>query len=176
MPTMTLLPDGTVLNIGWVANTGTVHDALDDDNDDTSYVNSTVNSQRIILDFANPTVAEGDIDFSAGISIRFTSSGRCPARDASNAGSDVTIKFQTPFGFDETINYFNNANYETENGTARTTKPDSSAWEYSDLEDLQMRCTKNGTAAVRLSYVAFEVTYTEAVVAADNAIFFGANF
>ena len=173
MPTITLLPDGTANNTGWVANTGTVHDALDDDNGDTSYVTSSTNSHRIILDFANPTVAEADIDFSAGISIRFTTSGRCPARGA--GGSDVDIKFQTPTGFDETINYHNNAFYETENGTARTTKPDSSAWSYSDLEDLQIRCTKNGTAEARLSYVVFEVTYT-AAVSADNATFFGANF
>ena len=173
MPTMILLPDGTVNNTGWVANTGTVHDALDDDNGDTSYVATSTNSHRIILDFANPTVAEADIDFSAGISIRFITSGRCPSRGAS--GSDVDIKFQTPSGFDETINYHNNVSYETENGTARTTKPDSSAWEYSDLEDLQIRCTKSGTAEARLSYVVFEVTYTEAV-SADNATFFGANF
>ena len=174
MPVMTLLPNGTTINTGWVANTGTVHDALDDDNDDTSYVACSVDAKRIILDFANPTVAEADIDFSAGISIRFTSSGRCPGRGTS--GSDVDINFQTPFGFSETINYFNNANYETENGTARTSKPiTGNAWEYSDLEDLQMRCVKSGTAVVRLSYVAFEVTYTEAV-SADNATFFGANF
>ena len=173
MPTMTLLPNATALNIGWVANTGTVHDALDDDNDDTSYVTSATSGHRIILDFANPTVAEGDIDFSAGVSIRFTSSGRCTDRGTS--GSDVSIKFQTPNGGDETLNYFNNLNYETEHGTARITQPDGSAWSYSDLEDLQMRCTKSGTATVRLSYVAFEVTYT-AVAVADNATFFGTNF
>ena len=171
---MILLPNGTANNTGWVVNTGTVHDALDDDNGDTSYVTSSTNSHRIILDFANPTVAEGDINFSAGNSVQFTSSGRCPARGA--GGSDVVIKFQTPFGFDETMNYHNNAFYETENGTARTTKPDSSAWEYSDLEDLQIRCTKSGTAEARLSYVVFEVTYTPAVAVADNATFFGANF
>ena len=171
---MILLPNGTAQNTGWVANTGTVHDALDDDNDDTSYVTTFTNGKRIVLDFADPTVSEADIDFSAGISIRFTSSGRCPQRGSS--GSDVDIEFLVPSGFSETVNYFNNANYETEVGTARTTKPDSSAWSYSDLEDLQMRCTKSGTAAVRLSYLALEVTYTEAAVAADNATFFGANF
>ena len=42
------------------------------------------------------------------------------------------------------------------------------------MEDLQIRCTKNGTAESRLSYVAFEVTYT--ATSADNATFFGANF
>ena len=169
---MTLLPNGTAQNVGWAVNTGTAHDALDDENGDTSYVSSSTNAHRLILDFADPTVAEADIDFSSGISIRFTTSGRCPSRGAS--GSDVDIKFQTPFGFDETMNYHNSVGYETEHGTARTAKPDSSAWEYSDLEDLQIRCTKNGTAESRLSYVAFEVTYT--ATSADNATFFGANF
>ena len=173
MPTMTLLPDSTALNLGWVVNTGTAHDALDDDNGDTSYVTSSTDGHRIILSFADPTVAEADI---ASIdSVQFTSSGRCPARGAS--GSDVVIKFQTPFGFDETVNYHNNVNYETESGTIRTTKPDSSAWSYSDLEDLQMRCTKSGTAEARLSYLALNVLYTAVVTAAaDNATFFGANF
>ena len=171
---MTLLPNGTVQNTGWaITGAASVHNALNVDDGDATYVASSVDGERIILDFADPTVAEDDIDFSAGISIRFTSSGRCPPRGSS--GSDVNIKFQTPNGFEETINYFNNASYETENGTARTTKPDSSAWDYSDLEDLQMRCTKSGTPEARLSYLALEVTYTEAV-AADNATFFGANF
>ena len=65
MPTMTLLPNGTAsADVAWAANTGTRHDCLDDDNGDTSYVNSIVDGQRIILDFANPTVAEADIDFN----------------------------------------------------------------------------------------------------------------
>ena len=38
-----------------------------------------------------------------------------------------------------------------------------------------MKCTKNGSNQVRLSYLALKVSYTEAV-AADNATFFGANF
>jgi hypothetical protein len=173
MALMTLLPDGTATaDIAWVAvGESTRHECLDDDNGDTSYVLCSIDGKRMIFNFANPTVAEADI---ASIDdVQFVSSGRCP--DRGSGGSDVIIKFQTPDGFDETINYFNNANYETENGTARAAKPDSSAWDYSDLEDLQMRCTKSGTAAVRLSYLALEVTYT-AAVAADNATFFGANF
>ena len=40
-----------------------------------------------------------------------------------------------------------------------------------------MRCTKFGTVNVQLSYLAIEVTYTEAVTTvADNSTFFGANF
>ena len=40
-----------------------------------------------------------------------------------------------------------------------------------------MTCTKNGTIEVYLSYLALEVTYTEAGAAVtDNSTFFGANF
>ena len=58
--------------------------------------------------------------------------------------------------------------------TARTTSDGSSAWTYSDLENLEMKCTKVATVEVYLSYLALEVTYTEVV--ADNSVFFGANF
>jgi len=69
------------------------------------------------------------------------------------------------------------SSYETINGTARATSDGSAAWTYADFENLSMKCTKNGSIQVRLSYLALEVTYTEAVAAeADNATFFGANF
>ena len=101
MATMILLPDATgPTSLHWVPVGETYrHQCLDDDNDDTSYVSWAADAKMIILDFTDPTVAEADIDFSAGISIRFTTSGRCPARGAS--GSDVDIKFQTPSGFEE---------------------------------------------------------------------------
>jgi hypothetical protein len=61
------------------------------------------------------------------------------------------------------------------NGIGRATSDGSAAWTYSDLENLSMKCIKNGSEGVRLSYLVLVVTYTEAV-AADNATFFGANF
>jgi hypothetical protein len=149
MPTMTLLPDSTATaDVEWAAIPIPItrYEALQTDNGDTSSVQCSVDGKRMILGFDNPSVAEGDIDFSAGISIRFVSSGRSTAR---RTASDVIIKFQTPFGFDETCSYDpHSSSYETINGTARTAKPDSSAWDYSDLEDLQMRCTKFATVEV----------------------------
>jgi hypothetical protein len=178
MPTMILLPDGTSsADLLWLAvpSPQERHHVLDDDNGDTSYATCGVNNKQMTLEFANPTVAEEDINFDAGIIIRFITSGRTPGRGAS--GSDVDIKFQVPDGFEETLNYHNNVAYETEVGTSRNTKPPSAgggAWSYQDLRDLEIRCTKNGTATVRLSYLALEVTYTEPLP--NNATFFGANF
>ena len=170
MPTMTLLPDGTAQNTGWLANTGTVHDALDDDNGDTSYVHTTSDGRYLDITCADPSVVEGDI--ASITSVKFLSSGR--STDRSNPAL-VDIAFAAPTaGFSETCSYDVHASsYETILGTARTTSDGSNAWTYSDLENLQMKCTKNGIVQVRLSYLALKVSY---VAAEDNAIFFGTNF
>jgi len=150
------------------------HDCLDDDNGDTSYCVSSSHSRYMILGFANPPVVEGDIDTIT--SVRFLSSGR--STDRRNA-SLLDIDYETPSGNPtETCSYDPHpSSYETINGIARSDADGSSGgWSYADLENLEMRCTKNGTQQLRLSYLAIRVTYTEAAVSADNATFFGANF
>ena len=149
------------------------HDCLDDDNGDTSYCVSSSNARYMILGFANPPVIEGDIDTIT--SVRFLSSGR--STDRRNA-SLLDIDYETPSGNPtETCSYDSHpSSYETINGIARSDADGSSGgWSYADLENLEMRCTKNGTSQLRLSYLALEVTYTPAV-SSDNATFFGANF
>ena len=172
---MTLLPDGTgTTHPSWAAiGEGTRHECLDDDNGDTSYVKSSTSGRSMIIEYANPSVAEADI--GSITSVQFTSSGRSTAR---TSASLVDISFNAPTaGFSETESYNPHAFvYETINGTARTTSDGSSAWTYSDLENLEMKCTKNGTVEVRLSYLALLVVYVEAVAPTDNAIFFGTNF
>ena len=170
---MILLPDGSSGHTShWVANTGTHEDALDDDNGDTSYVSTSSNNRYLILTYANPSVAEGDI---ASIdSVRFVSSGKAVHR---TNPSIVTISYLAPSGnSDETASYdAHRTNYETINGTARPYSDGSSAaWTYANLEALELLCTKQLTVQVYLSYLALEVTYAEAVTA--NATFFGANF
>ena len=172
MPSMILLPDSTSGHTShWVDYPAvTHHDALDDDNGDTSFVYSSANNRYITLGYANPSVAEADI--ASITSVQFRSSGRSTHR--SNA-SDVDISFASPTaGFSETCNYDSGISYETIYGTARTTSDGSSAWTYADLENLEMKCTKNGLVQVRLSYLALIVVYVEVVT--DNAVFFGTNF
>ena len=175
MATMILLPDGTgTTDSGWVAvGDATHHECLDDDNAATSYSKCSTDGDKVVIEYANPSVAEADIDFTQPVSVRFLSSGKAVHR---TDPSIVNIKFEAPTaGFLETASYdAHRTNFETINGTARTTSDGSSAWTYSDLENLEMRCTKAVTVEVLLSYLALEVTYTEA--AADNAIFFGTNF
>ena len=135
MATMILLPESTSGHtFHWAAvGESTHHECLDDDNGDTSYVQCSSNFRSIDLGFANPSVAEADIDF-------------------------------TPSDYGEkSVSYDKHASdYETINGTARTTSDGSTAWSYANLENLSLRCTKNGTEQVRLSYLALEVTYVEA--------------
>ena len=171
---MILLPNATGLFdvVNWVAvGEATHHECLDDDNAATSYVKCSTHGRSMQIEYANPSVAEADI---ASIeSVRFLSSGKSVHR---SDPSVVSISFEAPTaGFAEVASYdAHRTNFETINGTARTTSDGSSAWTYSDLEDLEMKCTKVITVEVYLSYLALEVTYTEAIT--DNSVFFGANF
>ena len=174
MPNMTLLPnaDGTSSS-DWIAVGETDRwDCLKDDNGDTSFVGCDDSLEEMIIEFANPHVAEADIDTVN--SVQFLSSGR--STDRRNAAI-VNIAFQVPSGFLEACSYDAHAfSYETINGTVRTTSDGgTTAWTYADLENLEMKCIKFGTKNVQLSYLALKVGYTEAVTA-DNATFFGANF
>ena len=170
---MILLPNATgATHPEWVAvGEATHHECLDDDNAATSYVKCSADTRTMIIEYANPSVAEADI---ASIeSVRFLSSGKAVHR---TDPSVVSISFEAPTAmFAETASYdAHRSSFETINGTARTTSDGSNAWTYSNLEHLEMRCTKALSVEVYLSYLALEVTYTEA--AADNAIFFGCNF
>ena len=176
MPNMTLLPDGTgTASSDWIAvGESTRHEALASDDDGTSYVKCNDNNETMIIEYANPSVASGDI---ASIeSVQFLSVGKSSHR---SSASIVAIAFEAPAGvsaYTELCSYdAHRTNWETINGTPRTTSDGSNAWTYSDLEGLEMICTKSLTVEVHLSYLALKVSYTEAVTA-DNATFFGANF
>ena len=170
MATMILLPDGSSGHtFHWAVNTGTHEDALGSDDDDTSYVACSVANRYLTVTYANPSVAEEDI---ASIdSVRFLSSGRSTHR---TTDSEVDILIANPLGNPaETVSYNRHASsYETINGTALPySKPGfSTAWTYSDLENLSLRCIKNGSIEVRLSYLALEVTYTAAAVGYGNDV------
>ena len=176
MPTMTLLPnDDSSVSSDWIPVGETeAWECLDDDNDGTSYVKCNDDRAAMIIEYANPSVAEGDI---ASIkAVQFLSVGKSSHR---SSASIVAIAFEAPAGvsaYTELCSYdAHRTNWETINGTPRTTSDGSNAWTYSDLEGLEMICTKSLTVEVHLSYLALKVSYTEAVTA-DNATFFGANF
>ena len=177
---MTLLPDGdNNVSSDWQP-VGTINewDALQYNDDGTSYVKCDVHNEAMTIEFANPSVAEGDI---ASIdNVTFLSVGKSSHRTNSAV---VAISFEAPAGvssYVESCAYdAHRTNWEQINGTLRTTSDGigGTAWTYSDLEDLEMLCTKFLTTEVYLAYLALKVSYTAAaVVTADNATFFGANF
>jgi hypothetical protein len=173
---MILLPGGeNNVSVHWEyvgVGISNVWEALTTDNSISSYAKCDDLGESFQIDFANPSVAEGDIDTID--SVRFLSSGKSAHR------SNVTrcsFKYYVPSGnADQNAIYpAHRTDFTTINGTPRTTSDGSSAaWTYANLEDLQMRCTLASTVEAYLSYFAVEVTYTEAVTA--NATFFGANF
>ena len=174
MPVMTLLPDDTgTASSDWIAvGESTRHEALASNDDGTSYVKCNDNNETMIIEYARPPVESGDI---ASIeSVQFLSVGKSSHR---SSASIVAIAFEAPAGvsaYTELCSYdAHRTNWDTINGTVRTTSDGSNAWTYSDLEGLEMICTKSFTVEVHLSYLALKVLYTEA---ADNATFFGTNF
>ena len=172
---MILLPDVTgPSSAHWIAVGETYrHQCLDDDNGATSYVKCNDNNETMIIEFANPSVVEADIDTID--SVRFLSSGRSTHRTLS---ARVAFDYEVPSGNPQETAFYaaTRSAFTTVKGTARSdANGTSGGWTYADLEALEMKCTKAQTTEVYLSYLALEVTYTEAV-SADNATFFGANF
>ena len=173
---MILLPDGTdSFDAPWVAVGETYHhQCLDDDNGDTSYSSCTAPGREMIIDFANPSVAEADIDSIT--SVRFISSGRGAHRVLPG---NATIDYEVPSGNNTQICVYDPSpsTYETISGISQLFSDGvgQTDWTYSDLESLQMKVTKSLSTTLYLSYLAMEVTYV-AAAAADNATFFGANF
>ena len=174
---MILLPDGeNSVSSDWITVGIGISDpsvALQTDDGANSYVKCNDASESMIIEYANPSVAEADI--SSIDSVRFLSSGKAIHR---TEPSLVRIGYQVPSGNAlEQVSYdAHRTNFETINGTARPYSDGSSAaWTYANLEALELLVLKILTIEVYLSYLALEVTYTPAV-AADNATFFGANF
>jgi len=176
MATMILLPDGSNnVSSDWiVVGAGSVKNALMFDDGTTAYVKCDDITETMNIEFANPSVAEGDIDTID--SVRFLSSGKANHR---SSPTRISVVYYDPSGNPgENANYLaHRTNFTTINGTARpfTDGLGNTDWTYADLEDLEMRVTMASIIEVYFSYLAMEVTYTEAV-SADNATFFGANF
>ena len=178
---MTLTVTGVTSAHGlWLTSSGTHVDTLGSDDGTTSAGSSYSHCSSIGreiggISMSNPTVAEGDMDATNPItSVRFLATGRHPSRGS--GGADVDISFAVPLGFTETLNFFNNVNYEVEYGTTRTTDPFGGDWEYSDIENLEFNILSSSDP-IHLAYFAVEVVYlSAAVTTTTNATFFGANF
>ena len=175
-----ILPDGTTGTNEWT-NTGgaSYHESVQSDDDDTSFVYETRSGHEITFTMADPSVAEGAIDFDEDVTVR-------PIMTAHyyNGGAgtvDMTIQL-TGTGISlaaatKTITV--DSSYPTYDGSTTTVKSFGTSWDYAGLENCQVKLDCTGVparfTALRVSYVYIRVDYTAAEVA-DNATFFGANF
>ena len=182
MATFIMLPDGNVLR-EWDASGGgsAAYTDVDDDNGDAQYVFSNTTGERFQVDLAAPSVAEADIDMSAGITVTIKAS----AAYTHTSGSSYVDFFQLGTAADSSaisngsdrLTVTSGGSYATYSGTAETTSDGSDDWVYGDLAGLQLRVTQFRNPRFgqnRISYLYAEVAYTPAVK--DNAVFFGANF
>ena len=183
MPTFILIPNGDVLQ-EWDSSGGgtSSYTDVDNDNGDTEYAFSNTTNERIVVDLAAPSVAEADIDMSAGITVTIKAS----AAYTHSTGASYVDFFQLGTAADssvisngsDTITITTSGSYATFAGTAETTSDTSNDWVYGDLAGLEIRLVKfrnDRFGELRVSYLYAEIDYT-AAVAADNATFFGANF
>jgi hypothetical protein len=180
MATFIMLPDGDVLT-EWDASGGGTAAYTDVDNDDgnTQYAFSNTNAERFQVTLAAPSVAEADIDMSAGITVTIKASA-----SKTLSGTSYVDFYQLGTAADSSVisNGYDritvpSGGYTTYSGTAETTSDGSDVWVYGDLAGLQIRIIKfrnDRFGQLRISYLYAEVDYTAAVT--DNATFFGANF
>ena len=164
MATFVILPDATTSN-DWSVTGSSAHEALAD-GATSSYISSGTNGADCQLTFANPSVAEGDIDSIS--EYRMYIKGHLHARGS--GGSSVIFSDGTS---DSTETLNNRAHPEL----IETHRVTSAPIAYSTIEGLTFRALKQDTASpTKITYAYVIVYYTEATTVTENATFFGTNF
>ena len=177
MAVITLLPTGVTGTNNWACSTGSDFVDLVDEDDDSTYIFELSKNHEINYTFADPAVAEGDMDFDEDVTVtayanaHYTDTGGTVAMSIRTNGTGISLAAVTVTVDDSA--------YPPHAGISGTSKAIGSTWDYAGLQNLQMKLKCTGRPArfnyLRVSYVFFRVDYT-AAVAADNATFFGANF
>ena len=181
MAVFIMLPDGVTGTNGWQNYGGAIadHTMVDDDTASNSYVYETRLNGVVTFTMADPSVAEGDIDTINNITIKlkahYTDIGQDPAETRT---LEVSMKSGLYTANTDT-HTVTEALYPLYTGASEPYHHHSVAWTYSAVENLLVGLKLTQGAArfhyLRVSYVYAEVDY-DAVVSADNATFFGANF
>ena len=184
MPTVNLEPNADVSNSpAWTLTSGSdVRPLIGTDyvgggHLDSDYIYATANGKTCVVQFAdfdNTGVASID---SVQAVLRTVNGTKGQAYDMgmtiSNNGTGSANWAR------ETVSQVSTRDYVTKTFTARTTSTSGgSAWTDTDddnlIMEIKLMSLTGGTTQVTYAY--FIVTYTEAAVAAGNAIFFGTNF
>ena len=181
MPTVNLLPNADISNSpAWTISSGSdVYAMLDDD--DSGHVASDSSDIEATATGKTCVVAMQDLD--AGLSGATINSVTTVVKH-NNRGRNLTYVINTAIItgsvlYEENTGTVNsNSSWQTTTFTTRTTSDGVHAWTFADINDLRLglALTSHSGGTTGITYAYYIVDYTEAVAAADNAVFFGANF
>ena len=181
MATFNLLPDDTTGTNQW-QTTGAVNpeNAVQSDDDDTSFVYETRNGHEITFTMADPSVTEAAIDFDEDVTVSSFIKAHYYNGGSGTVDMTIQIKGTGIFLGATTRTITVDSSYPQYAGTSTTTKSVGTDWDYTGLQNCQIKLDCTGVpsrfTALRVSYVYIRVDYTPVVSVADNATFFGANF
>ena len=163
----------------------------------TSYIYEQASAnQEITFTMADPSVAEGDIDFNETVTVTpymhadYTFvNGTYPDDDTASGGAPHTytyLKIQTTgtgisLGAASKTLTTEDGSYPSYSGLASTQKAIFTDWDYAGLQNCQVKLENTSRPLrfhpIRVTYVYIRVDYTAAVaVTTHNAPFFGTNF
>ena len=182
MATFIMIPDGVTGVNNWQNYGGATADytMVDDDTYVTSYVYETRIDGVVTFTMTNPSVAEEDIDTINHVTVKlkahYTETGEDPPETRT-----LVVYMKSGFYTSNTDTHtVTEAIYPLYSGASAQYYHHSVAWTYSAVEGLlvNLKLTQGAIRDhyLRVSYIYAEVDYDPAVVSADNATFFGANF
>ena len=146
------------------------HTLVDDDTATNSYIHETLNNQVVTFTMADPSVVEGDIDTINSVTVKIK---------AEYAESSVTkdLKVEQTGGSisnGSDTHTLDDSAFPLYTGTAEQYSTGTTAWEYSDLEDLQVKLTTidraNRFYYYKVSYIYAEVDYVAAAAGYTNDV------
>ena len=179
MATFIMLPDGVTGTNNWknwCSNPNlnfcgaADHTLVDDDTATNSYIHETLNNQVVTFTMTDPSVDEGDIDTINSVTVKIK---------AEYAESSVTkdLKVEQTGGSisnGSDTHTLDDSAFPLYTGTAEQYSTGTTAWEYSDLEDLQVKLTTidraNRFYYYKVSYIYAEVDYVAAAAGYTNDV------
>ena len=175
-----MLPDDTTGTNEWLNFGAVTHEeCVQTDDDNTTYVYETRQGQEITFTMANPGVAEEDIDFNEDVTVQAHVTAHY-AVGSGTVGMTIRMTGTGLFLGTYTASVAVDDSYPTYSGHASTFKSLGNVWDYTGLENVQVKLDCTGTpirnSYLRVSYVYINVNYTPVVAVTDNATFFGSNF
>ena len=179
MATFIMLPDGVTGTNNWknwcsLPNLNFCgaadHTLVDDDTATNSYIHETMNNQVVTFTMADPSVVEGDIDTINSVTVKIKAQ-----YDQSSVTKDLKVE-QTGGSISNgsDTHTLDDSAFPLYTGTAEQYSTGTTAWEYSDLEDLQVKLTTidraNRFYYYKVSYIYAEVDYVAAAAGYTNDV------